>query len=93
MITNSDIFLLQPPDDDKVRRLQSEKDSLQLQVAVLNDQIEAQSEKIGELERILTEKKQLLTNAEDMLQRVRVIATFVALYIDKQKVSLIFFFY
>lgn len=56
-------------------------------MAVLNDQIDAQSEKITELERQLTEKKQLLGNAEDMLQRVRVIATFVALYIDKQKVS------
>lgn len=56
-------------------------------MAVLNDQIDAQSEKITELERQLTEKKQLLGNTEDMLQRVRVIATFVALYIDKQKVS------
>lgn len=84
-------IFFQPPDDEKVRRLQSEKDSLQLQVAVLNDQIDAQSEKITDLERHLTEKKQLLTNAEDMLQRVRVIATFVAHYIDKQKVSQIFF--
>lgn len=61
-------------------------------MAVLNDQIEAQSEKITELERLLIEKKQLLGNAEDMLQRVRVIATFVALYIDKQKVSHILIF-
>lgn len=57
-----------------------------MQVSVLSEQIEAQSDKINELEKFLTEKKQMLGNAEDLLQRVRTLATFIASHIDKQKV-------
>ncbi|XP_031341402.1 uncharacterized protein LOC116169452 isoform X2 [Photinus pyralis] len=55
--------------DDKLRKLQSEKDNLQLQVQVLTEQIEAQGDKITDLEKVLIERKQQLTNSEDMLQR------------------------
>ncbi|XP_077287457.1 liprin-beta 1 isoform X2 [Arctopsyche grandis] len=55
--------------DDRVRRLESDKESLQLQVSVLSEQIAAQSEKINDLERLLNEKRNLLANAEELLQR------------------------
>jgi hypothetical protein len=55
--------------DEKCRKLQYEKDSLQLQVQVLTDQIEAQTDKIAELEKTLMEKKQLLSDNEDKFQR------------------------
>ncbi|XP_071056703.1 liprin-beta-2 isoform X3 [Onthophagus taurus] len=55
--------------DDRYRKLQSEKDNLQLQVQVLSEQIEAQSEKITDLEKSLQEKKQQLISTEDVLQR------------------------
>ncbi|KAG5883909.1 hypothetical protein JTB14_032133 [Gonioctena quinquepunctata] len=55
--------------DEKLRKMQYEKDNLQLQVQVLTDQIEAQSDKIADLEKMLQEKKHLLSEAEDKLQR------------------------
>lgn len=61
---------MQPIDtDDKIRKLQGERDNLQLQVQVLSEQIEAQTDKITDLEKTLQEKKQVLVNTEDMLQR------------------------
>ncbi|ENN79295.1 hypothetical protein YQE_04253, partial [Dendroctonus ponderosae] len=56
--------------DEKLRKVQYEKDSLQLQVQVLTEQIEAQSDKISDLEKTLQEKKTLLSDAEETLQRV-----------------------
>ncbi|XP_048517896.1 liprin-beta-2 isoform X3 [Dendroctonus ponderosae] len=55
--------------DEKLRKVQYEKDSLQLQVQVLTEQIEAQSDKISDLEKTLQEKKTLLSDAEEKLQR------------------------
>ncbi|XP_074037659.1 liprin-beta 1 isoform X4 [Leptinotarsa decemlineata] len=55
--------------DEKLRKIQYEKENLALQVQVLTDQIEAQSDKITDLEKMLQEKKQLLSEAEDKLQR------------------------
>ncbi|KAJ8972228.1 hypothetical protein NQ317_009282 [Molorchus minor] len=55
--------------DEKYRKMQYERDNLQLQVQVLTEQIEAQSDKISDLEKLLQEKKQLLSEAEDKLQR------------------------
>lgn len=52
--------------------MQSERDNLQLQVQVLTDQIDAQTEKITDLEKNLSEKKQQLIGTEDILQRVSV---------------------
>jgi len=67
-------FLFQQPAlnsdvDERLRRLEADKDSLQLQVTVLTEQIEVQTDKISDLEKLLDEKKQQLSNAEDMLQR------------------------
>jgi chromosome segregation ATPase len=53
-----------------MQRLETEKDSLRLQVSVLSDQVEAQSEKISDLERQLCEKKRELSKADEMLQLV-----------------------
>ncbi|XP_018332602.1 liprin-beta-2 isoform X2 [Agrilus planipennis] len=58
-----------PDQDEKLRKLQNEKDNLHLQVQVLNEQIEAQTEKISELEKSLSERKQQLLSTEDLLQR------------------------
>ncbi|XP_059622776.1 liprin-beta-1 isoform X2 [Phlebotomus argentipes] len=71
--------------DERLRRLQSDKESLALQVQVLSEQVAAQNEKISDLERMLTEKTQLLSNADDLLHRVSVFATLVGVQIDKQK--------
>lgn len=56
-------------DDEHIRRLESDKESLSLQVTVLNEQIDAQTEKISDLEKSLDEKKKQLSAAEDVLQR------------------------
>lgn len=57
-----------------------------LQVQVLTEQVAAQGEKIGELERGLTEKQHQLNNADDLLRRVSLFANSVGVQIDKQKV-------
>jgi len=67
-------FFLQQPSlnsdvDERLRRLEADKDSLQLQVTVLTEQIDVQTDKISDLEKLLDEKKRQLSNAEDMLQR------------------------
>ncbi|XP_073996386.1 liprin-beta 1 isoform X3 [Rhodnius prolixus] len=54
---------------EQLRRLESDKESLSLQVAVLTDQVDAQSEKINDLEKALSEQKRQLTASEDLLQR------------------------
>lgn len=72
--------------DDRLRRLQGDKESLALQVQVLSEQVSAQSEKIVELERAVLDKQQMLNNADDLLRRVSLFANSVAVQIDKQKV-------
>ena len=59
--------------EEKIRRLESDKESLILQVSVLTDQVEAQGEKIRELEGGLASKKDSLIMTEDMLQHVSMI--------------------
>ena len=54
--------------------MQYEKDNLQLQVQVLTEQIEAQSDKIADLEKMLQEKKHTLNEAEEKLQRVIILS-------------------
>ncbi|CAO1416522.1 unnamed protein product [Diamesa tonsa] len=54
---------------ERVRRLQSDKDALNLQVQILNEQLAAQSNKMQDMEQALNEKNHMLTNAEDLLQR------------------------
>lgn len=55
--------------EDRVHRLEGDKDSLQLQVTVLSEQVEAQTEKIADLENLLEEKKELLRKTEEQLQK------------------------
>lgn len=55
---------------------------------MLTEQVSAQNEKIGDLERVITDKSQLLINTEDLLQRVSAFAHSVGIQIDKQKVLL-----
>lgn len=57
-----------------------------LQVQVLTEQVAAQGEKIGELERNVTEKQHQLNTADDLLRRVSLFANSVGVQIDKQKV-------
>ena len=56
--------------EDRLLRLESDKDTLHLQVSVLSDQIEAQTSKIQDLERLLDDKKITLETTEEQLQRV-----------------------
>ncbi|CAH0561284.1 unnamed protein product [Brassicogethes aeneus] len=55
--------------DEKFRKVQYERDNLVLQVQVLTEQIEAQSDKISDLEKMVQDKKYHLTEAEENLQR------------------------
>ncbi|XP_052903007.1 liprin-beta-1 isoform X2 [Anopheles moucheti] len=55
--------------DERLRRLQKDKESLALQVKTLTEQMQSQSTKLSELENMIKEKNQLLSNAEDLLQR------------------------
>ncbi|KFB38265.1 AGAP010342-PA-like protein [Anopheles sinensis] len=55
--------------DERLRRLQTDKEALAMQVKTLTEQVQSQSTKISELERTVKEKNQLLSNAEDLLQR------------------------
>uniref|UniRef100_A0A182YE21 SAM domain-containing protein n=1 Tax=Anopheles stephensi TaxID=30069 RepID=A0A182YE21_ANOST len=55
--------------DERLRRLQKDKESLALQVKALTEQMQSQSAKLSELETMVKEKNQLLSNAEDLLQR------------------------
>ena len=60
--------------DSRVQRLEADKDNLQLQVVVLQEQIEAQQEKIVDLERALEQKRAQLTHTEEVLQKVLLLA-------------------
>ncbi|XP_053658951.1 uncharacterized protein LOC128708020 [Anopheles marshallii] len=71
--------------DERLRRLQKDKESLVLQIKTLTEQMQSQSTKLSELENMVKEKNQLLSNAEDLLQRVSVFAKTVGIQIDKQK--------
>ncbi|CAG7834211.1 unnamed protein product [Allacma fusca] len=55
--------------EDRLLRLESDKDTLHLQVSVLSDQIEAQTSKIQDLEKLLDDKKNILETTEEQLQR------------------------
>ncbi|XP_068627876.1 liprin-beta-2 isoform X2 [Battus philenor] len=55
--------------EDRVRRLEADKESLQLQVQVLSEQIAAQIEKMADLERSLHDTRQKLDDTEQRLQK------------------------
>ncbi|KRZ78228.1 Liprin-beta [Trichinella papuae] len=52
---------------DKLHRLESDRESLSLQVSVLAEQVGAQTEKIKDLESMLEDKKTKLDSTEEML--------------------------
>ncbi|KAG5680533.1 hypothetical protein PVAND_010038 [Polypedilum vanderplanki] len=54
---------------ERVRRLQSDKDALQLQITILQEQINAQNDKLKELEMNINEKNHQLQTTEDLLNR------------------------
>ena len=55
--------------EDRLRALEDDKDKLHVQVAVLSDQLENQTDKITDLEKVLDDKKESLRKTEDLLQR------------------------
>ncbi|KAK8402565.1 hypothetical protein O3P69_000746 [Scylla paramamosain] len=61
--------------EDRVMRLEGDKESLQLQVTVLTEQVEAQAEKITDLENLLDDKKEQLQKTEEQLQKEIIIRT------------------
>lgn len=73
--------------DERVQRLEGDKDSLQMQVSILMDQIEAQTDKIADLERTLSERAFQLQRAEETLQKVCVF--FCTLFLFKRLFYLI----
>ncbi|XP_055777277.1 liprin-beta-2-like isoform X4 [Salvelinus fontinalis] len=54
---------------ERLTRLEGDKESLVLQVSVLTDQVEAQGVKISDLERSLEEHQHKLNSTEEMLQQ------------------------
>uniref|UniRef100_A0A1A7XPM5 PTPRF interacting protein, binding protein 1 (Liprin beta 1) n=2 Tax=Iconisemion striatum TaxID=60296 RepID=A0A1A7XPM5_9TELE len=54
---------------ERLSRLESDKESLVLQVSVLTDQVEAQGEKIRDLDLCLLEHREKLNSTEEMLQQ------------------------
>ena len=56
--------------EERLQRLEGDKDSLQMQISILMDQIEVQTEKIAELEKNLADKNNQLHKTEDKLQKV-----------------------
>ncbi|XP_022056252.1 liprin-beta-1b isoform X9 [Acanthochromis polyacanthus] len=54
---------------ERLSRLESDKESLVLQVSVLTDQVEAQGEKIRDLDICLDEHREKLNSTEEMLQQ------------------------
>ena len=68
-----------------MQRLESDKDSLQMQVSILMDQIDAQTEKISDLERGLSERSYQLQRSEETLQKV-----FIIFVCSKSTISIFF---
>ncbi|KAK8402544.1 hypothetical protein O3P69_000746 [Scylla paramamosain] len=71
----SDLKLKGSSLEDRVMRLEGDKESLQLQVTVLTEQVEAQAEKITDLENLLDDKKEQLQKTEEQLQKEIIIRT------------------
>ncbi|XP_069571284.1 liprin-beta-2b isoform X1 [Brachyistius frenatus] len=69
---------------ERLLRLEGDKESLVLQVSVLTDQVEAQGEKIRDLESSLEEHRQKLASTEEMLQQELMSRT----YLETQKLDL-----
>ena len=59
--------------EERLQRLEGDKDSLQMQISILMDQIEMQTEKIGDLEKHLMDKNTQLKRSEEIIQSVTTI--------------------
>ncbi|XP_041650869.1 liprin-beta-1b isoform X2 [Cheilinus undulatus] len=70
---------------ERLSRLESDKESLVLQVSVLTDQVEAQGEKIRDLDMCLDEHREKLNATEEMLQQELLCRT----ALETQKLELI----
>nr|XP_057932176.1 liprin-beta-1b isoform X4 [Doryrhamphus excisus] len=70
---------------ERLTRLESDKESLVLQVSVLTDQVEAQGEKIRDLDLCLDEHREKLNATEEMLQQELLCRT----ALETQKLELI----
>uniref|UniRef100_A0A3Q3IWT9 SAM domain-containing protein n=1 Tax=Monopterus albus TaxID=43700 RepID=A0A3Q3IWT9_MONAL len=68
-LSNGHISLSGDHYQERLSRLESDKESLVLQVSVLTDQVEAQGEKIRDLDLCLDEHREKLNATEDMLQQ------------------------
>ncbi|XP_028814218.1 liprin-beta-1b isoform X9 [Denticeps clupeoides] len=68
-LSNGHIPLSNDLYQDRLARLESDKESLVLQVSVLTDQVEAQGEKIRDLDLCLDEHREKLNATEEMLQQ------------------------
>ncbi|XP_038635919.1 liprin-beta-1b isoform X5 [Scyliorhinus canicula] len=68
-LTNGHISVTNDPYQDRLTRLEGDKESLVLQVSVLTDQVEAQGEKIRDLECCLDDHREKLNGTEEMLQQ------------------------
>ncbi|XP_077598741.1 liprin-beta-2b isoform X13 [Stigmatopora nigra] len=83
-LQSGDVNLCPPANNEtyqeRLLRLEGDKESLVLQVSVLTDQVEAQGEKIQDLESSLEEHRRKLASTEEMLQQHR-------LHLPKELVS------
>ncbi|XP_064198372.1 liprin-beta-1-like isoform X2 [Anguilla rostrata] len=70
---------------DRLLRLESDRESLVLQVSVLTDQVEVQGEKIRDLDLCLEEHREKLNSTEDLLQQELLSRT----ALEKQKLELL----
>ncbi|XP_064417416.1 liprin-beta-1b isoform X3 [Latimeria chalumnae] len=68
-MTNGHISVSGDVYQERLARLEGDKESLVLQVSVLTDQVEAQGEKIRDLEFCLEEHREKLNTTEEMLQQ------------------------
>ncbi|XP_063052501.1 liprin-beta-1b isoform X8 [Engraulis encrasicolus] len=68
-LTNGHIPMSADLYQDRLARFESDKESLVLQVSVLTDQVEAQGEKIRDLDLCLDEHRDKLNTTEEMLQQ------------------------
>uniref|UniRef100_A0A8B9K1A5 PPFIA binding protein 2a n=1 Tax=Astyanax mexicanus TaxID=7994 RepID=A0A8B9K1A5_ASTMX len=79
------IFAFSLSYQERLSRLEGDKESLVLQVSVLTDQVEAQGEKIRDLESSLEEHQHKLNSTEEMLQQELLSRT----ALESQKLDLI----
>merc|ERR1719266_2463813 len=69
MVNNNQLQPMPLSVERRLMQLEGDKDTLQLQVAVLSDQIESATDKVGDMEKLLDDKKEVLRKTEDMLAR------------------------